>query len=486
MHRIKFLLIHILMIYTLTLGAQDLVDVTYQGNLNRGTFAAILSTFLPDLEITSGVDLYRITYTTIGSDNLPDTASGLLDLPDTIIGPMPIINYQHGTTDGRNSIPSNLTGQEYLLASAFSTVGFISFAPDYIGMGSSRGFHPYVHPETEARAMVDMLSAIKTYLDEQEIEYTKQLFITGYSQGGHGAASAQRMIEEQLAPEITVTASLPMSGPYDISGIMIKLLFSDQEYFFPSYFVYSTLSLWTINPELFDDITEVFNPDFIDAIRPFYETGEGLGVMNRQLLEILERDYGGSFPRFMYQDSILNIIQNDLDHPFNEAISEYDVYDWTPKAPTLMLYCEGDDQVPFINSLRADSVMNANGAADVNAVSVEMGIPLDHGECIVPALKIGVPWLLSFLDNTVSVYDISVNSEEITVYPNPSNDRINIRLSDIEVDRLQIIDLTGRILWSKSQPYRYEALDISQYSSGIYFLRSVTEDKTYMNKIIIE
>ncbi len=486
MSQLKALFINLMILCALSVGAQDPVEVTYEGNLNRGTFAAILSTFLPDLEITSGVDLYRMTYTTIGSDNLPDTASGLFVLPDTISGAMPIINYQHGTTDGRNSVPSNLSGQEYLLASAFSTIGFISFAPDYIGMGTSRGFHPYVHPETEARAMVDMLSALKTYLDEQEIGYTEQLFITGYSQGGHGATAAQRMVEEELAPEINVTASLPMSGPYDISGVMINLLFSDQEFFFPSYFVYSTLSVWTINPELFDDISEVFNPDFVEVIKPFSETGVGLGAMNIQLLEILERDYGGSFARFMYQDSILNIIQNEPSHPFNQAIAEYDVYDWTPQAPTLMLYCEGDDQVPFINSINADSIMNANGATDVTSMSVEMGTSLDHGECIVPALQTGVPWLLSFVDNTVSVDEVFVNSDDISIFPNPTQNRINMRFADIDVRELQLINITGQVLWHKTDPYQNESLDISHLGSGMYFIRSLTDNQSYINKIIIE
>ena len=140
----------ICMLFSILSYSQEVVDVTFEGNLSQGFFAVVALTLGVDFELSSGADLYRLTYTTTGSDNTEDVASGLLILPVNITGPMPIINYQHGTTDGRDDVPSNQSGQEFLLAAAFSTMGFIAYAPDYIGMGTSRGFHPYVHAETEA------------------------------------------------------------------------------------------------------------------------------------------------------------------------------------------------------------------------------------------------------------------------------------------------------------------------------------------------
>ena len=466
--------------------SQEVVDVSFEGNLNKATFAVIIGTFLPDIEILTGVDLYRMTYTTIGSDNLPDTASGLLILPDTISGPLPIINYQHGTTDGPNAVPSNQNGQEYLLAAAFSTLGFISFAPDYIGLGTSRGFHPYVDPDTEARAMIDMLSATKSFLDAESIVYTDQLFITGYSQGGHAAMSAHRYIQEQLSNELTVTASLPMSGPYDISGVMLDIAFSDEEFFFPSYLVYSTLSLWTINPDLFESLADPFRPEFIDVIRPFAESGDGLGALNVQLLTILEREFGGSFPGFIFNEDFLNSIRTEPDHPFNVAIRAYDVYDWKPEAPMLILYCEGDDQVPFRNSIIADSVMQENNAFDVTSMNVEMDTPLDHSQCIVPALQTGVPWLLSFVDHTVPTRNILLDSDLLITYPNPTDDIVHVSYDDIQVDHIAIIDITGQLIWQKVDPEKTEQINLSSHSAGLYVIRATTENQVILTKIIKE
>ena len=476
----------ICMLFSIVSYSQEVVDVTFEGNLSQGFFAVVALTLGVDFELSSGADLYRMTYTTTGSDNTEDLASGLLILPDNITGPMPIINYQHGTTDGRDDVPSNQSGQEFLLAAAFSTMGFIAYAPDYIGMGTSRGFHPYVHAETEARASIDMLAAVKSYLTSVEIAYTDQLFITGYSQGGHAAMAAHRMIEQEFSDELTVTASLPMSGPYDISGIMTDLLFTDEEFFFPSYIVYSTLGLQAVNPGLFDDISEVFRPEFVDVIRPFAESGNGLLEMNRQLIDLLQQNFGSSMPRFLIQDELLDILQNDDSHPFSLALQENDVFDWSPQAPILMLYCEGDDQVPFENSLLADSILNLRGAVNTRAMSAESGVALDHNQCISPALEIGVPWLLSFVDQTTSTDNVIINPDEITIFPNPTADRINISIDIDDVQQVNLLDMTGRIIWSRINPSRQEIIDVSSLSDGVYIIQSLTDEFSFINRVIVQ
>jgi hypothetical protein len=74
-----------------------------------------------------------------------DTASGLLVLPvvpDTTN--LPIVVYAHGTTDGPADVPSKLHGG-YEVAMAYAAKGFAVAAPDFLGLGDARGFHPYVH-----------------------------------------------------------------------------------------------------------------------------------------------------------------------------------------------------------------------------------------------------------------------------------------------------------------------------------------------------
>lgn len=476
----------LLLMSTITLRAQKLVDVRFQTNISRATFQSVIRTFSTDINATSGTDLYKLTYETTGTDGMKDTASGLFILPDIIDGPLPLLNYQHGTTDGRDDVPSNQSGQEFLLASLFGALGFVTLAPDYLGMGESRGFHPYVNSETEARAMIDMLAAVKEYLQENDIAYTDQLFITGYSQGGHGAMAAHKAIEEGQMADITtsVTASLPMSGPYSISGVMRDLTLGDKEFFFPSYLVYTMLGAKAIEPELYSDISEIFRPEFLSAIRTFERTGNGLSAMNRELLSILESEFGASLPRFLFTDEVIQALTNDTSSIYNRILRDNDLYNWKPEAPVYMLYCQSDDQVPFRNSVVADSVMNELGAIDVSSKDVSGGRMLSHSDCILPALIEGIPWLLSFLDNATPTVNLVSNSESLTLYPNPLRDFLYVKSSESDIENIQLYNINGQLIRTTDKVSKEIRIDMRGLQEGWYIVKIQTNEGLFSEKII--
>ena len=74
-----------------------------------------------------------------------------------------------------------------------------------------------MHAESEARSVVDMVLALPAYLSKYGYSWNQQLFLSGYSQGGHGTMAAHQMLEADY-PNIPVTASAPMAGPYDLSN----------------------------------------------------------------------------------------------------------------------------------------------------------------------------------------------------------------------------------------------------------------------------
>src|SRR5690606_19642649 len=109
----------------------------------------------------------------------------------------------------------------------------------------------------------------------------------------------------------------------------------------------------------------------------------GFFEMDTLLLFQLRDDFGKDLPKLMFQDSVLMAFVNDSLHPLNVALRENDTYNWAPKAPTRLFYCSGDDRVNFINSIVADSIMQRNGALDIQAF--DLSPDLDHRECIGPA-----------------------------------------------------------------------------------------------------
>ena len=86
-------------------------------------------------------------------------------------------------------------------------------------MGDNPGIHPYVHWESEATASIDLIRASREFLmDSLEIWDNNQLFLTGYSQGGHSTMAIHKYIKvNNLQSEFNVVASAPMSGPYALS-----------------------------------------------------------------------------------------------------------------------------------------------------------------------------------------------------------------------------------------------------------------------------
>ena len=202
-----------------SLSAQEIIEVTSLGSKTLQEMQANYG-FLAQ----NGVEHYRVLYTSQDLKGQRDTASGLLVLPiKEGDKPLPLLIYQHGTVSAKDDVPSELRGG-YEIAEVSGTLGYVSLAPDYIGLGTSRGLHPYVHAPSEAWAAIDMLKAVKPYLPQLNISVNQQLFITGYSQGGHAAMALHRELEQNYATEFPVTASAPMSGPYSISGEMKKLV----------------------------------------------------------------------------------------------------------------------------------------------------------------------------------------------------------------------------------------------------------------------
>lgn len=64
------------------------------------------------------------------------------------------------------------------------------------------------------------------------------------------------------------------------------------------------------------------------------------------------------------------------------------------------------------------------------------------------------------------------NNKRIKIYPNPCSEIINIELSENEAENeIQIISITGQIIYSQNTVNGINTVNTSQLKSGIYFLR---------------
>ena len=80
-----------------------------------------------------------------------------------------------------------------------------------------------------------------------------------------------------------------------------------------------------------------------------------------------------------------------------------------------------------------------------------------------------------------------IESEDISIYPNPADNKINIELHDeqIESAQIEIIDTIGRSIYINNTSSNNEiSIDVSNLSKGIYFIKLNTEDRQYIQKFI--
>ena len=87
---------------------------------------------------------------------------------------------------------------------------------------------------------------------------------------------------------------------------------------------------------------------------------------------------------------------------------------------------------------------------------------------------------------TTSTEIIDANTMDIKVFPNPTNGWLNIIVEDdYRFNKLEIIDLSGRVVYDKRvQGYNFKE-NISRIDEGMYFIRLTGDRITYSSSLII-
>jgi hypothetical protein len=429
--------------------------------------------------IENGIELFKITYTTVDVFGKPDTASGLIILPATGKKSFFPVIYQHGTVDNRNDVPSNVKGG-WEAGAVFAGLGFFTMLPDYLGLGTSRGYHPYVHAASQSWAASDMLQAAVSFAANAGISLNEKLFITGYSQGGHASMALHRDLERKPISGFKVAAASHLSGPYSISTSMLDILLSNAEYGYSGYVPHTLLAY---NPiyKLYANINQVIRPPYLDIVLRRQREEIGLGQMNTLLTEALKKDFGKAIPSYIFQDSVVNNIRNNPNHPVRLALRDNDTYDWTPKVPTRILYCKADEQVVYTNAILADSVMRSRGAQNITLK--DLNPTFSHGQCVEPALLNTVSFFKS-LSVSTSIFASNLQVSELRIYPNPASNYVyfeNLPLaSTVDWFNLQGQRMGSGILSAGNELY------VGDLPVGLYLFRATSGTRLFTGKVAIK
>jgi len=325
-------------------------------------------------------DAWRIVYQTIDAHGQATRASALLVIPQGSTKALPLVSYQHGTITLREDVPSRLN-DEADLGLVMAASGYIALLPDYVGLGDSPGLHPYHHARSEATAVVDALRAARDSMAGKGATWNRQLFLAGYSQGGHATLAAQKELELRHADEFPLTASAPSAGAYDLSGTTTTDFLSNRTQPNPYYFAYilaAYVDVYRVAPSLADLLRE----PYATTLPPLFNGQHGGSAMNalmpNRAVEILKPEILEAF------------IQNP-DHPLRAAVRDNDLHTgWIPKTKTRLYHCQGDLDVPPANAKVAFEAFKAAGSTVVEFV--DPWPAADHGGCVPYALLFAKFW----------------------------------------------------------------------------------------------
>lgn len=293
----------------------------------------------------------KIVYKTVTPDGRLINASGLLAYPLKPAGASsPLLSFQHATIFKDEDAPSNnpSTNEALLLLAAS---GYIAVTADYIGYAESGNeeVHTFVIAEGLAAAVIDMLRATRQFLAANNIATNGQLFLTGYSEGGYATLAAQKQMEQNLAGEFSITASMPAAGPYDMSAT-IQYMVGQPTNNNPELlgFVFKAYDYWY----RLNRLDSIFQAPYAGVIATYYDGTHSAGDTRNALTTNMATLFTNSF-----RSEFLGSGETTI----KEYLRVNDIYNWAPRTPTRFFHGQEDTIVPYTNATTAVTSMTDAG-----------------------------------------------------------------------------------------------------------------------------
>ncbi|MFC4114170.1 hypothetical protein [Nonomuraea zeae] len=323
-----------------------------------------------------GADLYAVVYRTVAVDGTPTTASGVVALPQRSRKGLWTVVYEHGTMATKAEAPSVAEGEGRAVPLLFAAAGFAGVAPDYLGLGTGPGFHPYMDAASEATASADLLRAARELAGRQGRSLSGDVLVTGFSQGGHAAMALSRTLRDD--PVMRLRGAAPIAGPYDVKDAELPALLDGRldPYSATFYLAYWTVSMNRLH-HLYDSPSEVFQDPGVERLfdggHSFDEIVAGLPASPRDLVTAayLERIAKPS-------GTLLRALEA------NDATCA----GWRPGVRVKLFAARGDRDVAFANS---ESCLRDLRASGVKASLTDLG-DVDHRASAFRALPRVLDW----------------------------------------------------------------------------------------------
>lgn len=328
------------------------------------------------------VKVVSLNYRTPAPDGQASNATGVLLVPTGACNSAaPLLAYARGTDVNRSRTLANASDPETaLLIGMYAAQGYAVVASDYLGYaGSALSYHPYLHADSEASTMIDAVRAARHAAATEGLSLSGRVMLSGYSQGGHASAAAQRQAESSHASEIRVVGAAHMSGPYALSaGWRQPTVIAGYQFFVPL-----MVRGWQqVYGNLYTQIDEVFRAPYAPAIETLLPRA-GASFTNLLTSGALPGGLGETPTQVrdaLMQPEHLQAMATQDDHPLLEAARRNDLLGWTPRAPVLLCAGSADPTVLYaVNQAALAADFTRRDVERVSVVDVDPTVQALHG-----------------------------------------------------------------------------------------------------------
>ncbi len=295
---------------------------------------------LPDFDDIEIV-VEALEYTTVDPHGNPVTASGIIAYPSTLDF-RSVILAEHFTISAGHEAPSK---EMITFESLFSLYNYLVISPDYLGFGSTEGvIHPYLHSENTAQVSIDMLFAVREYMETKDRPLQKDIYVTGYSQGGAAALAVQKMAEEKYSEYINILKVIAGGGPYDPT-----IIFND-------YTETNTTSkpcvipMTIIGMDYADDLQLDYSKIFLEPLLSNYD--EWINSKQYTMGGIDQKIGTKTISNFLHPDFFTEESNSEFQKIY-ASLAKNNLTGWTPKAEIVMVHGSKDEVVPYTCAQKA-------------------------------------------------------------------------------------------------------------------------------------
>ena len=213
-----------------------------------------------------------------------------------------------------------------------------------------------------------------------------------------------------------------------------------------------------------------YSPDYMTGVKVYFNQTFRNVQPNYFYAVVWAKDETRNIPgEIIYEQSSFNIDHDNLNNfytfVFEEPVSVADTF--------------------FVGwqKLSADNTI-MNIGLDINSTNENYKFYNIYGDWQQSSVD-GVMMMRPIFGDT-DLSDIEKFESEIQIYPNPTNDIVNIQLQNLPENKsdIYVYDFSGKLILNSSFSDDNTSIDLSNYSTGVYFIKIVTENQIINKKII--